>query len=71
VHPLACLAAVMAPVLAAAPRAAAPAGEWASPVGRIRIAAVNRSVTAEGVDGDGDLASIRATGAYRALRDRM
>jgi len=37
----------------------------------LQIAAMNGYVTAEGVDGDDDLASIRATREYRALRDRM
>lgn len=37
----------------------------------LQIAAVNGYVTAEGVDGDSDLASLRATREYRALRDRM
>lgn len=37
----------------------------------LQIAAVNGYVTAEGVDGDSDLASLRSTREYRALRDRM
>jgi TPR repeat protein len=37
----------------------------------LQIAAVNGYVTAEGVDGDSDLASLRTTREYRALRDRM
>jgi tetratricopeptide (TPR) repeat protein len=37
----------------------------------LQIAAMNGYVTAEGVDGDDDLASIRTTREYRALRDRM
>jgi hypothetical protein len=37
----------------------------------LQIAAMNGYVTAEGVDGDSDLASLRTTREYRALRDRM
>ena len=37
----------------------------------LQIAAMNGYVTAEGVDTDDDLASIRTTREYRALRDRM
>ncbi len=32
---------------------------------------MNGYATAEGVDGDSDLASLRGTREYRALRDRM
>jgi Flp pilus assembly protein TadD len=37
----------------------------------LQIAAMNGYVTAEGVDTDDDLASVRTTREYRALRDRM
>ena len=37
----------------------------------LQIAAMNGYATAEGVDGDSDLASLRGTREYRALRDRM
>jgi hypothetical protein len=37
----------------------------------LQIAAMNGYATAEGIDGDADLASLRATREYRALRERM
>ncbi len=37
----------------------------------LQIAAMNGYATAEGIDGDSDLASLRTTREYRALRDRM
>lgn len=37
----------------------------------LQIAAMNGYATAEGIDGDSDLASLRGTREYRALRDRM
>jgi tetratricopeptide (TPR) repeat protein len=37
----------------------------------LQIAAMNGYVTAEGVDRDADLTSLRTTREYRALRDRM
>ncbi len=37
----------------------------------LQIAAMNGYATAEGIDGDSDLSSLRTTREYRALRDRM
>jgi hypothetical protein len=37
----------------------------------LQIAAMNGYASAEGIDGDPDLASLRGTREYRALRDRM
>jgi Tfp pilus assembly protein PilF len=47
------------------------AGERTLALRYLQIAALNGYATAEGIDEDSDLASLRGSREYRALRDRM